>query len=29
MGKNGAKTDGALGVEVAGKLAITWGRLKQ
>ena len=29
VGKNGAKTDGALGVEVAGKLAITWGRLKQ
>ena len=29
VGKNGAKTDGALAVEAEGKLAITWGRLKQ
>ena len=29
MGRNGAQTDGELAVEAEGKLAITWGRLKQ
>ena len=29
VGKNGAKIGNALAVEAAGKLAITWGRLKQ
>ena len=29
VGKNGAETDGTLTVEAEGKLAITWGRLKQ
>ena len=29
VGKNGAMTDGTLAVEAEGKLAITWGRLKQ
>ena len=29
VGKNGAQTDGELAVEAEGKLAITWGRLKQ
>ena len=29
MGRNGAETEGALAVEAQGKLAITWGRLKQ
>ena len=29
MGKNGAKTGGALAVEAEGKLATMWGRLKQ
>ena len=29
MGKNGAKTDGALAVEAEGKLATIWGRLKR
>ena len=29
VGKNGAETDGALAVEAEGKLATTWGRLKQ
>ena len=29
LGKNGAMTDGTLAVEAEGKLAITWGQLKQ
>ena len=29
VGKNGAMTDGTLAVEAEGKLAITWGQLKQ
>ena len=29
VGKNGATTDGALAVDAQGKLAITWGQLKQ
>ena len=29
LGKNGAKTGGALAIEAEGKLATTWGRLKQ
>ena len=29
VGKNGAKTGGALAIEAEGKLATTWGRLKQ
>ena len=29
MGRNGAETDGTLAVDAEGKLAITWGRLKQ